>query len=102
MHIISNFTKYLTLLLAIRFLLNYMILFYFSIIIIIDWPIGQKSLVFTNGLEDWGSIPGWVIPKTQKMVLDAALLNTQHYKVRIKGKVEQSREWSRALPYTSV
>ena len=31
-----------------------------------------------------------VIPKTQKMVLDAALLNTQHYKVRIKGKVEQS------------
>ena len=28
------------------------------------------------------------------MVRDAALLNTQHYKVRIKGKVEQSREWS--------
>ena len=26
------------------------------------------------------------------MVLDAALHNTQHYKVRIKGKVEQSRE----------
>ena len=32
------------------------------------------------------------------MVLDAALLNIQHYKVRIKGKVEQSREWSSALP----
>ena len=32
--------------------------------------------------------------KTQKMVLDAALLHTQHYKVRIKGKVEQSRERS--------
>ena len=32
------------------------------------------------------------------MVLDASLLNTQHYKVRIKGKVEQSRERSRALP----
>ena len=31
------------------------------------------------------------------MVLDAALLNTQHYKLRIKGKVEQSREWSIAL-----
>ena len=28
------------------------------------------------------------------MVLDAALLSTQHYKVRIKGKVEQSLEWS--------
>ena len=40
--------------------------------------------------------------KTQKMVLDAAMLNTQHYKVSIKGKVEQSREWSSALPNTSV
>ena len=35
-----------------------------------------------------------VIPKTQKMVLAATLLNIQHYKVRIKGKVEQSKEWS--------
>ena len=34
------------------------------------------------------------------MVLDATLLNTQHYKVRIKGKVKQSRERSNALPYT--
>ena len=48
--------------------------------------------VFANGLGDLGSIPGRVIPKTQKMVLDASLLNTQHYKVRIKGKVKQSRE----------
>ena len=47
---------------------------------------------FGNGPGDLGSIPGRVIPKTQKMVLDASLLNTQHYKVRIKGKVEQSRE----------
>ena len=30
--------------------------------------------------------------RLKKMVLDASLLNTQHYKVRIKGKVEQSRE----------
>ena len=36
------------------------------------------------------------------MVFDAALLNTQHYKVRIKGKVEQSKERSGALPNTSV
>ena len=50
------------------------------------------SRVFANGPGDRGSIPGRVIPKAQKMVLDAALLNTQHYKVRIKGKVEQSRE----------
>ena len=34
------------------------------------------SRVFTNGLGDQGSIPGRVIPKTQKMVLDASLLNT--------------------------
>ena len=34
------------------------------------------------------------------MVLDTSLLNTQQYKVRIKGKVEQFRERSSALPYT--
>ena len=32
------------------------------------------------------------------MVLDTALFNTQQYEVRIKGKVEQSRERSSALP----
>ena len=37
-----------------------------------------------------------------KLVLDGALLNIQHYKVGIKGKVEQSRERSSGLPYTSV
>ena len=60
------------------------------------------SREFANRPGDRDSIPGRVIPKTQKMVLDSALLNTQHYKVRIKGKVEQSREWSSALPYNSV
>ena len=60
------------------------------------------SRVFASGPEDQDSIPGQAIPKIQKMVLDGALLNTQHYKVRIKGKVEQSREWSNALPYTLV
>ena len=34
------------------------------------------------------------------MVLDISLLNIQQYKVRIKGKVEQSRERSSGLPYT--
>ena len=56
----------------------------------------------TNGSGDQGSIPGCVIPKTQKMVLNAALLNTQQYKVWIKGKVEQSMERNSALPYTSL
>ena len=62
--------------------------------------IGIMVRVFTNGLGDLSSIPGRVIPKTQKMVFYATLLNTQHYKVRIKGKVGQSRERSSALPYT--
>ena len=64
--------------------------------------IALMSRVFANGPGDWGSIPSRVIPKTQKMVLDAALLNTQNYKVGIKGKVEQFRERSSTLSYTSV
>ena len=36
--------------------------------------------------------------RLKKMVLDASLLNTQHYKIRNKGKVEQSRERSSVLP----
>ena len=43
-----------------------------------------------------------VIPKTQKMVLGATLLNTQHYKVRVRGKVEQSKERSSTLSYIFV
>ena len=58
--------------------------------------------VFANGPGDQISIPGRVISKTQKIVLDANLLKTQHYKVRIKGKLDQSREWRSALLYTSV
>ena len=42
-------------------------------------------------------IPGRVIRKTLKMVLETSLLNAQQYKVRIKGKVEQSRERSSTL-----
>ena len=48
--------------------------------------------VFAKGLGDLGSIPGRIIPKTSKMVLDTFLLNTQQYKARIKGKEEQSRK----------
>ena len=47
----------------------------------------KDDRVFANVPGDWGSISGRVIPKTQKMVLDTSLLNTQHYKVRFKGKV---------------
>ena len=38
-------------------------------------------------------IPGRVIPRSQKMVLEATLFITQHYKVRIKGEVDKSRKW---------
>ena len=50
--------------------------------------IGLVARVFGSGPGDLGSILGRVIPKTFKMVLDTSLLNTQEYKVRIKGKVE--------------
>ena len=64
--------------------------------------IAMMVRVFANGPGNLGSIPGRIIPKTQKMVLDASLLNTQHYKVRIKGKVEQSRERSSASLHLGV
>ena len=64
--------------------------------------IGLMSRVFAYGPGDWCSIPGWVIPKTFKMVSDAALLNTQHYGVRVKSKEKQSWELGSALRYTSV
>ncbi len=44
---------------------------------------GQMSRVFANGPGDQGSMLSRVIPKTPKMVLDAALFNSQHYKVHI-------------------
>ena len=63
--------------------------------------IGLVGRVFANGPGNLGSVPGRVKPKTLKMVLDTSLLNTQQYKVS-KGKVDQSRERSSALPYTLV
>ena len=54
--------------------------------------------VFANVPGDRGSILSCVMSKTQKMILDAALLNTQHYKVSIKGKVEQSRKGVSPFP----
>ena len=64
--------------------------------------IGLVSRVFANGPGDQGSIPGRVLPKTLKMVLDTSLLNTQQYKVHTKSKVEQLEEKTSALPYTLV
>ena len=64
--------------------------------------IGLVGRVFSNGPGDLASISGGVIAKTLKMVLDTSLFYTQRYKVRIKGKIEQSRERSGALPNASV
>ena len=50
--------------------------------------IGLVGRVFAMGPGDLDSIPGRIIPKTLKMVLDTSLLNTQQYKVRIKDKVK--------------
>ena len=49
-------------------------------------PIDIMVSVFAKGPGDQGSIPGWVIQMTQKMVPDAFLFNTQHYKIQINGK----------------
>ena len=50
------------------------------------------SRVFANSPGNWGSHPRLSYTKDlkKKMVLDTSLLNTQHYKVCIKGKVEQA------------
>ena len=77
-------------------------LFYALFLLYYGHIIGLVDRVFANGPGDRGSIPGSVILKTLKMVLDTSLLNTQQYKVRIKGKVKQSRERSSAVPYIPV
>ena len=78
------------------------IVYFKCILLLFIWLIGQIGRVFAYCPGDQVSIPGWVIPKTLKMVFDTSLLNTQHYEVRIKGKVEQSMEWSGTFSYTSV
>ena len=87
-----------------RWMSSYLSFGYLNVIVWLEflYLIGPVGRVFANDPGDLGSIPVHVIPKTLKMVLDTSLLNTQQYKVRIKGKVEQSRERSSALPYPSV
>ena len=50
-----------------------MLLLSFKLKLIFYWLVGR---VFTNSPRDLGSIPGCVIPRTLKMVLDTSLLNT--------------------------
>ena len=53
-----------------------------------------------NDILIQGSIPGRVFPKTQKWYLIPPCLTFKHYKVPIKGKVEQSRGKSSTLLFT--
>ena len=57
--------------------------------------------VLANGPGDRVFNPRSIHTKDSKMLL-VALLNTQHYKIKIKGKVEQYSERSSAVPYTLV
>ena len=80
---------------------------------VILWIHWHRGRVYAHGPGNRGSIPDRVIPKTQKMVLDAYLPNTQHDKARIKGKWSIRRKgvapfsppqccsfWKRSLPVT--
>ena len=94
--------KFLKYSLHCRLILKISLLLVTYKIFIYNRLIGLVGRVFPNGPGDLGSIPCRVIPKTLKMALDTSLLNTQQYKVHIKGKVEQSKERSSALLYTLV
>ena len=64
-------------------------------------PIVLVGRVFANGSGDRNTIPGQVIPKTKKVVLDVALLNTQNYKVRIKWRNPGNGVAPSPLPWCS-
>ena len=64
--------------------------------------VGDWNVILDRWSGRLGFNPRSSHTKDFKMVLDTSFLNTQQYKVRIKGKVEQSREKSSPLPYTSV
>ena len=64
--------------------------------------IGVMRRLFVNGPGYQGSIPGRVLLKTPKVILDTTLYSSRYYMVRINGKVEPSREWGSALPYPRV
>ena len=62
--------------------------------------IGMMVRVFANARETWVQSQVKSYQRLKKWYLMPPCFNTQHYKVWIKGKVEQSRERSSTLPYT--
>ena len=56
------------------------------------WTLVKRLECSPMARETWVQSQVESYHRLKKMVLDASLLNTQHYKVWIKGKVEPSRE----------
>ena len=56
-----------------------------------NYSIDIMIRVFTNDPGDQGSVPDQVIPKTQKMVLDAPCLTLSiiRYKSRVSGAIQE-------------
>ena len=78
-----------------------------SLLVALDYGRLYNQLICPMGsVRQWSRKPGfnhWSShTKDFKNGTLTYLLNTRHYKVCIKGKVEQSRERSSALPYTFV
>ena len=61
---------------------------------------GLVDRVFANGPGDQGSIPGRVLPKTLKMLLDTFLLNIQHYKLSVVA-IEKRAFWSPSTKFAN-
>ena len=59
--------------------------FMLQVLIIQIHKIMEITMKLANSPGDLGSIPSHIIPKTLKMVLGAALLNTQHYNGKDQG-----------------
>ena len=71
---------------------------------LVPWPSGQSFCQWSGRSEfiPRSSHTKDLEKKKKKKVIDATLLSTWHYKLQIKGKVEQSRERSLTLPYSSL
>ena len=69
--------------------------FKFLLHILVHWPSGYSVYIWPErlGFNPWSSHT----KDSKKWYLDASLLNTQHYKIWIKSKVEHSRKRSSAL-----
>ena len=76
---------------------------YLSLSLFLSLSLSLMGRVLTNDPGDLGSIPGHVISKTIKMVLDTPLLNTQQYKVvsRVKWSNTGKRVAASPLPWSS-